>query len=339
MNRRERIEAALQHKSLDRIPASIWMHFSAYDQDPRALAEHQVAFNDKYDFDYIKLMPFGLYSVQDFGPRIKIEVDPLKTAIVEKPAFDTVEGYKQIRPLDGTYGTYGKTVQLAQHVKRLVKDKTPFIQTIFSPLSTLNKMAPKSLLDDMKKHPEAVHQALEAITETTINFVEENIKAGVDGFFFASQMSTYDILDDETHLNFAEKYDLEVIDAYLDKTWFNVAHIHGNNIMFDRYNEAYPIQVLNWHDRDTAPSLKEARQKSSKTFMGGIAEFPAIQPNGELAHDGFLNDNSQEDIEKHIHQALDMVDGKGMIIAPGCVASPDTAEEKLHAVRQACDNY
>lgn len=339
MNRRERLEAAIAHKDVDRIPASVWMHFSAYDQDPRSLAEHQVAFNDKYDYDYIKLMPFGLYSVQDYGPRIKIEVDPQKTAVVEKPAFETIEGYKNIRPLEGRHGTHGQTVQIAEHVKRLVGDKTPFMQTVFSPLSTLKKMAPGSLLDDMKEYPEAIHSALEAITETTINFVTENIKTGVDGFFFATQMSTYDVLDDAMHQEFVQDYDLKVIDAYKDQTWLNTAHIHGSNIMFKTFSDNYPLPILNWHDRDTEPSFAEARKISDKTFMGGIAEFPAIQASGSLAHDGFLNDNSAEEIEKHIHQAIDMAEGKGIIIGPGCVASPDTAEDKLHAVRKACDSW
>ena len=66
MNREERIKAALACRPVDRVPISAWMHFSAVDQDPVSLAEEEVAFTEKYDFDFIKMMPFGLYSVQDF---------------------------------------------------------------------------------------------------------------------------------------------------------------------------------------------------------------------------------------------------------------------------------
>ena len=59
MNREERVRAVLNGQEPDRIPASVWMHFSQYDQDPRSLAEAMVEFNETYDYDFIKMMPFG----------------------------------------------------------------------------------------------------------------------------------------------------------------------------------------------------------------------------------------------------------------------------------------
>ena len=46
MNREERIRAVLEGKQPDRVPVSVWMHMSEYDQDSRSLAEAMVAFND-----------------------------------------------------------------------------------------------------------------------------------------------------------------------------------------------------------------------------------------------------------------------------------------------------
>ena len=51
MNREERIRAVLEGKQPDRVPVSVWMHLSEYDQDSRSLAEAMVAFNEKYDYD------------------------------------------------------------------------------------------------------------------------------------------------------------------------------------------------------------------------------------------------------------------------------------------------
>ena len=71
MNREERVRAALAGKEVDRVPVAAWMHLSAFDQDPISLAEAEVDLTEKYDFDYIKMMPFGLYSTQDFGNSIR----------------------------------------------------------------------------------------------------------------------------------------------------------------------------------------------------------------------------------------------------------------------------
>ena len=67
MNREERVRAAIEGREPDRIPASVWMHISDKDQDPRSLAEAMVEFNETYDYDFIKMMPFGAYTVSDWG--------------------------------------------------------------------------------------------------------------------------------------------------------------------------------------------------------------------------------------------------------------------------------
>ena len=67
MTREDRIRAALAGGEVDRLPCSVWMHLSEVDQDPRSLAEEMVSQNEKYDFDFIKMMPFGAYSTQDWG--------------------------------------------------------------------------------------------------------------------------------------------------------------------------------------------------------------------------------------------------------------------------------
>jgi len=335
MNREERLRAVIDGKESDRIPVSTWMHFSEYDQDPRSLAETMVAFNEKYDFDFIKMMPFGAYTIPDWGARLKVYCDKYKEVEIDAPAVTKLEDYLKIEPLEPIYGTWGKTLQLSYWLPKLIKPNTPYIQTIFSPLTTLKKMTSGRLVQDMKENPEYVHQALAAITETTVNFVEANVEAGVSGFFFATQCATYDFLTDELFDEFCKPYDFQVINSYKDKTWFNVAHIHGANIMFDAVSK-YPVNVINWHDRYTAPSLAEARAKCSKVFLGGLREIPTIV-GSKLEYDSILAKGNPEMIKNHVREAIDMVGGKGLMIGPGCVVDPRAPEENLMAVRTAVE--
>ena len=129
MNKIERIQAALHLEEVDRVPSNFWMHCSEADQDPRTLAELQVAFAKNYDFDFIKLMPFGLYGVQDFGARIKIFNQRNKPPIVDDYGIHEIEDWGRLEVLQANHGTYGKQVQLAQYVGRLTKGNVPFIQT------------------------------------------------------------------------------------------------------------------------------------------------------------------------------------------------------------------
>lgn len=333
MYKDERIKAVLDGKEPDRIPCSVWMHMSKVDQDPVSLAEALVEFNKEYDFDFIKLMPFGAYSTQDWGCKIEFYCTPYKEPIVVRPAIQCLDDYDRINCLGATYGTWGKTLSIVDHVARLVDSHTPYLQTIFSPATTLRKLGGARVFKDMKEHPEKVHKALEAITETTINFVKANVEKGVSGFFFATQTATYDLMDDVMYAEFCKIYDHHVIKEYCDKTWFNVMHVHGSNIMFDTVKN-YPCNCLNWHDRDTKPSLKEAREVTDKALLGGIMEVPHITEHG-LVYESFLGTRTPEEVIQHVHEAIDSVDGKGLIVGPGCVCDPKTSKENLHAVRAA----
>ena len=333
MNRKERLQAVINGNEPDRTPVSTWMHFSEHDQDPRSLAEGMVAYNEKYDYDFIKMMPFGAYTVQDWGAKLDVYCDKFKEVEIAAPAISELEDYLKIEPLSATYGTWGKTLQLSRLLSKLTKPNTPYIQTLFSPLTTLKKMTGSRLLQDMKENPSFVHQALSVITETTINFVKANIEAGVSGFFFATQCATYDYLTDELFAEFCKPYDYKVINAYKDETWFNVVHIHGANIMFDTVSK-YPCNVINWHDRYTEPSLAAAREKCSKVFMGGLREIPTIV-GSKLHYESVLAEENPDYIKKHVSEAIAMVNGKGLIIGPGCVVDPRASEDNLHAVREA----
>lgn len=335
MNRKERIMAALKGQEVDRVPVSAWMHFSEVDQDPISLARTQVEFNEKYDFDFIKMMPFGTYSVQDWGAEITFYAHKYHEPIVKTAGIQSVEDYDTLEVLPATYGTWGKQVQLAQRMSKLVKEDTPYIQTIFTPMSTLNKLSKGRVVEDIKTHPEKVKRALEVITETTINFVKANIEAGVSGFFLASQSANKGFIDLESHKEFCTPYDLKVIESYCDKTWFNVMHVHGSDIYFEEM-EKYPVNCLNWHDRHTWPSLEEARKITDKCFLGGIQEVPFFV-DGVLNYDSIMARSSKDEIIKHVREAIDQVDGKGLIIGPGCVVDPKTSEENLHAIREAVE--
>ena len=342
MTREERIKAVLGGQEPDRVPVSVWMHMNRYDQDARSLAEAMVDFNQHYDFDFIKMMPFGAYMVPDWGARLKVSCTQFEEVEITAPGIDQLDGYYQIDVLPATYGTWGKTLQVAQWVSKELerrKSPTPFMQTIFSPSTSLKKLTGDRMFTDMVEHPEAVHHALEIITETTINFVKANIEAGVSGFFFASQCSTYDLMDDVSFAEFCKPYDLRVINTYKDHTWFNVLHIHGKNTMFDTLSK-YPIPVLNWHDRQDGPTMEAAKAKTDKVFLGGLKEGPAIV-NGKLVYDSIMAGEGANPsaIEAHIHEVMDVMGGKRLLVGPGCVADPHSSEENIAAVRRAVETW
>ena len=326
MTKTERVRAALSCKEVDRIPMSIWLHYPHRDQDPRSLAETQVQVTKQFDYDFIKMMPFGLYTVQDWGCKIKFFCTPHQPAIVDDYGIKSVEDWKAVKELPATYGTWGKQLQVSQYLHKMLKDEVPFIQTLFSPLTTARKLAGDRVFQDMKNNPQIFHEALEVITATTVNFVKANIEAGVSGFFFATQCATYDVMTDQEHDEFGKKYDLMVFDAYKDQTFFNVLHLHGDNIMFEKLMD-YPANCLNWHDRWVPPSLGEARKLTDKCLLGGIHEKEVLAK------------ESVEVVQKHVEEAVRDAGAKGLMIGPGCVAEPTSPEINYFAARMTMERF
>ena len=233
MNKSQRIEAAIKGEAVDRIPFSVWYHLSAFDQDPVSLAEETAALTKKYDYDFVKMMPFGLYGVQDLGARVNIFSQQGQPPLWVHGPINKVEDYYDLRPIPAIQGTYGKQLEFTELLRKQLPGDVPYIQTIFSPLTTLHKLAGDRVLEDLKVAPEAVRYALAVITEITIDFINENIKRGVSGFFFATQDARKELISPENFKIFGEHYDLQVLDSYVKRTWFNVVHLHGMGVYFD----------------------------------------------------------------------------------------------------------
>lgn len=336
MTREERVRAVVEGKTPDRVPVSVWFHFSAEDQDPISLAEAEADFVKKYDFDFVKMMPFGNYGIQDFGAKLKIFAKKNFPVLLDEPGIHDVTDYDKLRIIPAITGTYGKQVQFARELAKRIEPNTPFIQTIFSPLTTLHKLSGGRVLEDMRTNPKEVHHALAVITAVTLDFIQENIDAGVSGFFFATQDARKELLSLEEFKTFAEPYDLIVMNSYVRSTWFNVVHLHGTDVYFEEIEKNYPAAVLNWHDRNTWPSLAEARKLTEKPFLAGI-EAATIVKDGKEVRDDIVKDGSPAEITAQIHEAISQVDGKGLMIGPGCVVAQDCSEENLRAVRKAVE--
>ena len=327
MNHKERICAALASKEIDQIPYGMWYHLPQVDQDPVSLAETQLILAQEYELDFIKIMPFGNYQAADYGLSCKYYCLPDKPVTEIKFGISTVDDWGEIKSIPGCYGNHGKALMTAQQLRKQQISKgieIPYIQTIFSPLSIARKLAGNRVFSDMRSNPNLIHNALEQITKTSIDFCMLNIEEGVSGFFFATQCATYDMTTENEYEEFGVQYDLQILNAIRPYTYFNVLHDHGTNTMFKLLSE-YPVDAINWHDRWTYPSLSEARQITDKCLMGGINE-------------NWIKTATPDEIELHIKEAVLSAGRNGLILSPGCGADMNTPRENFLACAKTIKN-
>jgi uroporphyrinogen decarboxylase len=231
------------------------------------------------------------------------------------------EDWQRLAVLDPDQGKLGEMLEALRLIGRGLDAGTPFIQTIFSPLSQVKNLVGKENLPvHLRRYPDVLHAALEVITETTVRFVKAVCETRVVGVFYAIQQAQYGILTEDEFTAFGRYYDLQVLEAAQD-LWLNVLHVHGEDVMFDLVAD-YPVQVINWHDRDTRPSLAEAQGRFEGALCGGLQRW------SDLVR------GTPDLVRQRAQDALTQTGGRNFILGTGCVTPVVTPLANIRAARE-----
>ncbi len=267
LSHRERMQACLAGQTPDHTPVAFWRHFPVDDQTPSGLASATANFQRTFDFDLIKVTPASSFCVRDWGAQDVWRGSPEGTREYTGQVVSSPDDWERLPALDPQKGALGNQLECLRLLRGEFDNATPILQTIFTPLSQAKNLAGKqNLLIHLRKYPEALHRGLQVITETTIRFVEEAIRTGIDGVFFAVQHAQYGLLTRDEFAEFSHPYDMRILEKTRD-LWLNLLHLHGQDVMFQAVSN-YPVQVINWHDRSTWPSIPQAREFFNGALCG-----------------------------------------------------------------------
>jgi uroporphyrinogen decarboxylase len=291
---------------------------------PVRLAELSLHYQQELDLDFVKYMPYGMHSTIDWGSELDLFPGFENAPVPHNWPLQKPQDWDKITPRRGVASEYAVILESQRLFRKMRKEVIPFVQTVFSPMTTAAKLASEAtLIEHMRTCPEKVKRGLEVIMETTMEYANAAVAGGADGIFFATQMSTRKITTEE-HANFVKAYDLPILNSLKGKSWFNILHIHGSDTRFEELLD-YPVQALNWHDRDDGPSFHEARKVApDKAFIGG------------LSHIKILTEGTDEEVRAQIEETWNGGE-KGVILGPGCVASPRTSMERLKFIRKCVE--
>ncbi len=326
MTKTERVQAALAGRPVDRVPVSFWRHFPELDLDPLALAEALVRFQRRYDLDFIKVMPNGVYCVEDWGCRIAYQGGSDGARTCTRHAVQRIEDWTRLTPLDSEAGALGREIRCLRAVVGGRGDDAPVLQTIFSPFTVARKVAgPDLVRETMRRDPARLHAALEVIATAVAGYAQACLGAGAQGVFFASQAATPEVLTLEEHRAFVEPYDLAVLSPLRARHAIILIHLHGDQPYLAHVARTYPASALNWHDRRTRPSLAEAKAQLSPALVGGLDER------------GTMITATPVQVRAQAQDAIAQCGGRRFLLGPGCVLDLRVPESNLAAAREAVE--
>jgi len=327
LNKKERVDAALQGNQVDRVPASMWGHDFEREWDANLLAEAMVENFTRYNWDYMKVNPRACYHVEGWGVKVRPSGEKYKAPIFEGTPIKSSSDWKRIRPLEPDQGALGEQLRALQLINHSIAYDAYFVQTIFCPLGVAKYLAGNSsepVLHTIREDRAAMHAALRVITETFVNFAIASLEQGASGIFYATNgWASESMMTADQYREFGEQYDLEFLDAIKSRSKFNILHNCGTRIYFDQL-ATYPVHALSWAATlEGNPDLQEGKLRSGKAVMGGISE-KTILKTGEV-----------EQVREEVARALEMTAGEHFLLAPGCSIPPETPAKNLLAIRDS----
>ena len=116
-------------------------------------------------------------------------------------------------------------------------------------------------------------------------------------------------------------YDQKALEPAKD-LWCNMLHLHGKDIYFSLLH-LLKFQIVNWHDRETYPSLSEAQS----LFKG-----KAVRPEA-----GSLTLENPARVKKEAEDAIKQTKGRRFILGTGCVVPITASHENYMAARKSVE--
>jgi uroporphyrinogen decarboxylase len=325
MTKWERVTAALAGSEVDRIPVSFWGHDYVREWTAEGLAEATLERFREYDWDFIKVNPRATYYAEAWGSRYKPSGDPLHGPVNVDYVLKTERDLDRLTALDARDGPFGEQLAALRLIGEALAREAPFIQTVFSPLAVVGRLANGDLgfvRRCMREEVQALHKALDAVARTLAGYAKACLDAGADGIFFATvDWGTYDVATVEHYAEFGRPYDLQVLSAVAEAR-FNVLHVcRKDNMLLSMLD--YPVHAFNWATNETGnPSLAEILAKSERAVMGGLSVRA-------------MSEGTRKQVTDEAKAALGETGGRRFLLAAGCSIPPQTPETNLRAALAA----
>ncbi len=326
MTHRERLLATLVGKETDRPPVSMWRHYFSKEQSAGLLAEAMLAHQRRNDWDFMKVNPRASYHAEPWGLKTRYSGDrvPETESVPVKSARD----WAKIDRVRMTHPVFKDQLRTLELIAAGLKGQVPFLVTVFTPVSIAARLTASddAFMSQFRGNPKLVTPALEAITETFVEFSKAAMDRGASGLFYATTgFATTDRMPRADYRKLVRPWDLKLL-GRLPAHEFTLLHVCRDNNMLSEFAD-YPVHAVNW-DVLTAGNLKLAEGQAAlkgKAVVGG------------LGRGGHLMEASPAQIYGSVFGIKSAMGRKGYMIGPACTYDPAVPENNIAAVRMGAE--
>lgn len=335
MTKRERFEAFLANKPVDRVPVAFFHHFCNAEDINQGLVNEEA---------FERNIEGHRRARKVFDPDVaKVMNDTLMLVPMDCSHVETAADLRRIDPPAMNSLFVKKTVELTKRVREIYADSDiPVYGTSFSPYTVLRfSLSPNGMLGNgadeakfkrlMSEDPEAVSETLGRMGEFICGLNNLMLEeCGVDGIYL-SVNNQCQIVPPQLHGQYIAPHEKKIIHEANKKSRMNLLHICGGPIglpsTLELYKD-YAVAGYNWAIEAEGIQLGEG-----KKILGGAPVF------GGFERTGLIDKGTREEIEKRVYDILDECGQVGIMIGDDCTVPTDIDDSRLEWVRQAAVRY
>ncbi len=320
---RERIEMILKGEKPDRFAVSLWRHFFHVESSAEKMAEAMIAYQNKYNWDFMKINPRASFHTEDWGNKFDWSTDEFTNHTHTEYAVVNPEDWDKIDVLPPTAPVLADHLQAINLIRKKCGPDLPLLMTVFNPVGIARRLVGNraKYLEHLKNYPERVTGAIERITKTFEAYVPEIMNAGADGLFFATlNIACSGAMPYEQYQSICRPYDLRILKASGDSA-LNLLHVCDSNNYLKELSD-YPVQLVNWNSSDpTNTNLEDSFDfLGDKTVIGGLDDL------------GWLLNGTPDEVKTEVIKIKERMAGRKFIFGPGCAISPHVPHKNIMAV-------
>jgi len=312
---RELLSNVIQGESMPIAPVAFWRHHPIADQDGVALAESTIAFQRRFDCDFVKITPASSFQLRDYGLTDRWDHDPLGRRTLGPGPVESPQHWWSLPKLDPHTGFLARYLECAVRVRSALPAHIPVVQTVFNPVFQATALSTGGLPHHLHTAPEAVRAGLTRIAENTVALISALRDCGIDGVFLASQHVNAESMPEAVYADWALPFDRDCIVA-AEGLPFNMLHLHGQRPHL-RLANRFGVDLVHFAAPDDL--LPSQAFRSSRVALS----------TGLLGSD--LLSTEPDHVFRRTEQLLDRWKGPHFVLAAGCVVPLGAPDQNIDA--------
>ena len=332
MNEKERLNAALHGRAVDRQPVICpggMMNMITTDLmdacgvtwpqahlDPQMMADLAYANFENGCFENVGV-PFCMtIESEAMGAEVTMGTKVYEPHVTGY-AINSVSEWRTVPEMDVNSGR-AKVVLDAIRILKAKNMNVPIVGNLTGPISTASSvMEPTIFYKELRKKREEAHAYMQFVTEGIIRFAKAQVEAGADVIAISDPSGTGEILGPKLFEEYTVKYLNQIIEAVEKECMGTIVHICGQ--MHNVYEQANHIQS-NALSFDSCVAMREAKAAlKDRVLMGNVSTWAL-----EFA---------TEDKVKAL--ALNCWKNGSSILSPACGLGTKSPIANIQAIRKA----